>query len=78
VRQVVDIFGSAGEVDEFADGMYFRVAVEAFLEPVFQCLDVVIGAAFDSLDLCCLGFSEAVNRLGQFLDGGCAERGNLL
>jgi hypothetical protein len=43
MRQVVDVFRGAGEVDEFAHPHHFRVAGQLVLQEVFDRLDVVIG-----------------------------------
>jgi hypothetical protein len=51
VRQVVDVFGGAGEVDEFADLDDLGVAPGVLLDPVFERLDVVVGDGFLGLDL---------------------------
>jgi hypothetical protein len=50
MRDVVDVFRSAAEVDEFADAHDLRICREAILEPVFHGLHVVIGAGLDGLD----------------------------
>ena len=51
VREVVDVLGRAGEVDELGGARPARHACERSLETVFDRLDVVIGLRFDRLDL---------------------------
>ena len=50
MRQVVDVFTGAGEVDELGDGVEFGVAFDLFLQEVLDRLHVVVGGAFDVLD----------------------------
>jgi len=51
MRQVVDVFRSAGEVDELADLDHFGTGLGLVLDPVFQRLDVMVGDGFDGLHL---------------------------
>ena len=50
MREVVDVLGRAREVHELADVRHAGDAGEPLLEPVFDRLDVVVGAALDFLD----------------------------
>ena len=54
VGQVVDVFAGAGEVDELAGSGDFGYAGEAFLEPVFDGFDIMIGGRFDGFDGGCV------------------------
>src|SRR5690606_3115197 len=78
MRQIVDIFGRAGEMDELAYGTYLRVAIKAFLQPVFKRFDIMVGTAFDGFDLCSLSIAECGYDFIQFIYGRFAERGDLL
>ena len=71
VAQVVDVFGSAREVDELGDLRDLGVARETFLQEVLDGLDVVIGARLYGLDLGAVGFGEAADdRVERFERGG--------
>ncbi|CAM2144420.1 Glutathione s-transferase protein [Paraburkholderia tropica] len=50
VRRVVDVFRGAGEVDELAGALQFRLTLHRFLEPVLDRLHVVVRHALDVLD----------------------------
>ena len=50
VREVVDVFAGAGEVDVFADGGDFAVRGKAVFQPVFDGFDVVVGGRFYRFD----------------------------
>ena len=52
----------------------FRIAVEAFLQPVFQRLHIVVGTGLNRLDLAGFGFAEIGDGIVQFLECGSAER----
>src|SRR6185436_6435107 len=58
VRQVVDVLGGRGEVDELQGALHFAVLAEARLEPVLDRLDVVVGFRLDRLYLLRVGFVE--------------------
>ena len=58
MRGVVDVLGSAGEMDELAGGGHFGITGQALLEEVFDRLDVVIGPAFLRLDRLGVGIAE--------------------
>jgi len=75
VREVVDVLGGGGEVDELGGRAHLGVAREALAQPVFDRLHVVIGGGLDRLDA--LGVLE-LERGGGSLelgDGGLRERG---
>ena len=48
--QVVDVFGGAGEVDEFADGFQLGLPCNFFLEVVLDRFHVMVGGALDGFD----------------------------
>ncbi len=77
MRQVVDVLGSTGEVDELADLDHFRIALGLVLDPVFQRLDVVIGGGFDGFHLGRLLRPEVGDQRIQLGDGGRREGGDL-
>ncbi len=58
VREIVDVLGRAREMDELRDAREFRHVGEAFLQPVLDRLDVVIGRALDGLDARRIGRRE--------------------
>jgi hypothetical protein len=63
VRGVVDVFGGAGEVDEFGRGRQFGHVLHLLLEPVFDRLDVVVGDRLDGLDAFRVGLAELGGQL---------------
>ncbi len=63
MRQVVDIFRSASEVDELTDGANLRIAIESFLQPIFQGFDIMICARLNGFDLCCFSLAKSVDSL---------------
>ena len=58
MRQIIDVLRSAGEMDELGGTHHFDDALEAFLQPIFDGLDIVIGSALDSLDPLGVGNAE--------------------
>ena len=54
VAGVVDVLAGAREVHEFGGLGELRVAGEAFLDEIFDRLDVVVGRALDGLDARCV------------------------
>ena len=50
VRKVIDVFGCACKMDELCNSRHLGIFRQAIPEPVFDCLDVVVGARFDQLD----------------------------
>ncbi len=73
VGEVVDVFGGAGEVDEFADGFQLGIAGDLFLEEVFHRFDVVIGGALDVLDALCVFLAEVGSDCVEHIAGVFAE-----
>ncbi len=63
--QVVDVFAGQGEVDEFDVGLKRRPLAHFRLQPVLDRLDVVIGFAFDPLDLGRVVVAEVLDEFGQ-------------
>ena len=47
---VVDVFRGAGEVDKLGGLAQLRVMGDPLLDPVFNCLDIVVCRPFDFLD----------------------------
>jgi len=70
VGQVVDILGSAGEVDEFPHLHHFLVMGQALLDPVFQGLHVMVGDGLDFLHFRRLFRAESPYQGIQFRHGG--------
>ena len=66
MREIVDVFGRAGEVNELRDPRHLRHRREPLLQPVFDGFDVVIGLALDVLDARRIGRCEGLCR--------CVER----
>ena len=71
MAQVVDVFGSAGEVDEFRHFRDFGIAGEAFLEEILDGFDVVIGRRLDRFDPLAVDGREAVRQRIERGDGRC-------
>ena len=69
VRRVVDVLRRAREVDELARALQFRLALDRFLQPVFDRLHVVIRHALDVLDARGVVRGEALDELQQELLG---------
>jgi len=47
MREIVDVFRSTSEMDEFGNPHHFRIGSQALPDPVLQGLDVMIGHRFD-------------------------------
>ena len=58
VGEIVDVLGRAGEMDEFPGARSLRKRRNALLEPVLNCLDIVVGRALDRLDAHRVGRGE--------------------
>jgi len=70
VGKIIDVLGSAGEVDEFGAARDFLVAAGFFLQKIFDRLDVVIGGRLDLLDAARIAFREIRNdALEEFFRG---------
>ena len=65
VRSVVDVFGGAGEVNEFAGCNQFRRTCYFFFEPVFNGFDVMVGDGFDFFDALCISFRKFADQTVQ-------------
>jgi hypothetical protein len=74
MRQVVDVFRGAGEVNEFAGGHHFGIAGQTFFQPVFDGFDVMVGAGLDCLDFFAMLYGEVGNDIIDFADGRFGER----
>ncbi|MNS75847.1 hypothetical protein D3C72_1093750 [compost metagenome] len=77
VRSVVDVFGRAGEVDEFGGAGQLGIISHFFLQPVFDSLHIMVGNALDILDATGIGFREILHQLLQTLAGGRGKAGQL-
>lgn len=73
VRRVVDVFRRACEVDEFARLLELDLALDGFLQPVFDGFHVVVRHALDFLDARGVVRGEALDELQQELLGGFRE-----
>ena len=56
VAQIVDVFGSAGEVDELGDFNYFSIAGQPLFQKILDGFDIVIGGGFDGFYRSAVGF----------------------
>ena len=63
---VVDVLGSAGEVDELADGLELGITLYLVLEEILDGFDVMVGYGFAALDV--LGVLE-----GEIIHDGVDE-----
>ena len=77
VRQVVDVFRGAREVDELADLHHLGVVRELLLDPVFERLHVVVGNGLDLLHLGRLLRAEAGDERVELGHRGRREGRNL-
>src|SRR5690606_26651959 len=71
--QVVDVFGGAGEVDEFVHRLQFRKVLHLFLEQILHGLYVVVGGALDFLDPLGVLKLKVINQTVQQLIGLLGE-----
>ena len=76
MRQIVDVLGSAGKVNEFGHLHDFRIAGQTLLDPVLERLHVVVGNRLDFLDLGGLRRTEVADQLLEFGHGCRRERRN--
>ena len=65
VRSVVDVFGCAGEVNEFAGSDQFCGTGDFFFQPVFDRFHVMVGDGFDFFDALCIGFGKFADQTVQ-------------
>ena len=77
VRQIVDVFGRAGKVNELGNSFELMIAGDLFLEKVFDCLDVVIGGALDVFDPLGIFQGKLSDDLFQNVIAVFTERGHL-
>jgi hypothetical protein len=63
-------------MDKLRRGNQFRLVLELFFQPVFDCLDVMIGDRFNFLDACGVPFSEVGSQVVERLAGTCRKRGD--
>lgn len=74
MAQVVDVFRSAGEVNEFQRFCSLRIAGELIAQPILDGFDVVVSAALDGFDLFSISFGQLCGELVQLRDGRSRER----
>ena len=74
MRQVVDVFRGAGEVDELGHRRDFGVGLRLFLEEILDRLDVVIGGRLDGLDALGVGHRKVVGDAVEQRDGVSGKR----
>ena len=77
VREIVDVLGGAGEVDELTDRLQLGIASDLFLEEVLDCLHVVVRRALDVLDALRVLDGEALDDALQQMGRVLAERRHL-
>src|SRR5258708_195187 len=77
MAKVVDVLGSAGEMDEAGDAGDFVVVGELFLEPVLDCLDIVIDARFDLFYRLTIDDREVAHDSVQLPNRGRRKGGNV-
>ena len=63
--QIIDVFGGAGEVDEFGHRLQLRVTREPLLDEVLHRFHIVIGGGLDVLDASGIDLVEVVDDLFQ-------------
>ena len=73
IGQVVDVLGSAGKMQEFADPGQFAVVCNPFLEKVLNRFYVMIGSRLNGLDSLCIGQTKLINDCVEGLFGGVCE-----
>ena len=76
VTQVVDVFRSAGKVDELSDLHHFRILGEAFLEKILNGFNIVIGGGFNGFDALTVGLREIHYQRVKRLNGGRCKSGH--
>ncbi len=64
-------------MDELADSLNLGVVRESLLEPVFECLDIVIGARLDLLHRLGVGDRELRAQLIELAQRSCTEHSYL-
>ena len=74
VRQVVDVFRGAGEVDELGHRRDLGTGLRLFLEEILDRLDVVIGGRLDRLDALGIGHRKGVGDAVEQRDGVGGKR----
>jgi hypothetical protein len=75
VREVVDVLGGAGEVDELGGRGDLRVAGEALAQPVLDRLHVVVGRRLERLHALGIGEREPRGGLVEGIARGLREGG---
>ena len=78
MRQVVDVFGGAGKVNELGYRVQFRIICNLLFEEILDRLDVMIGGSFDFLDAPRLSGIEVNHERIKYRVGGSGKLRNLL
>ena len=75
VRKVVDVFGCACKMDELCNSRHLGISCQAIPEPVFDGLDVVVGAGFDELDRLRICFGKICREIVKLCNGSLENGG---